>query len=301
MKDSRFFPHDMGARNDPKLIRLQMEMKGQGLAIWWCIVEMLWENGGYLPHDPKTIAFTLRWAKASEVERVLNDFDLFSTDGERFWSKSALERIDTYNSRIEAARTAGRASGERRRKDSTEQPLNDRSTDVEQPLNNGSTINKQINKQINKYISNKPTLNNPFNADTIDRHKILEIFFFELNAPQPAAEVQRFIDHYSARGWKLGDGNPVVDPLAVARLWKPEKPVKRFPQTFLRWYWKLYDECGRIPGMLSDLLDGELKGTTAMLRYTTKKVAESARDILGTKPSAQGIDITWKFNNQGNA
>ena len=43
MKDSNYFSHDFGARNDPKLIELQMEMGGQGLAIFWCIVEMLWE------------------------------------------------------------------------------------------------------------------------------------------------------------------------------------------------------------------------------------------------------------------
>ena len=71
MKESRYFPHDIGARNDPKLLRLQMEMKGQGLAIWWCLVEMLWENGGYLPYDPRTLSFTLRWAKPNEIERVL--------------------------------------------------------------------------------------------------------------------------------------------------------------------------------------------------------------------------------------
>ena len=125
---------------------------------------------------------------------------------------------------------------------------------------------------------------------------MLEIFFFELNAPQPAAEVQRFIDHYSARGWKLGDGNPVVDPLAVARLWKPEKPVKRFPQMFLRWYRRLYDECGAKPDLITALADGELKGSTAMLRYSSRRMAEEARDLITGKPSAQGITIDWKFN-----
>lgn len=297
MKDSRYFPHDMNARNDPKLIRLQMEMKGQGLAIWWCIVEMLWENGGYLPYDPKTIAFTLRWAKPHEVERVLNDFDLFSNDSERFWSESALERLETYNSRVEAARTAGKASGARRRKDSTEQPLNEGSTDVEQPLNLRSTINKEINK-INKYMSiNKPTLNEPFNADTIDTQRIFEIFFFDLNVPQPAAEVQRFINHYSARGWKLGDGNPVVDIQATAKLWKPGTQEKRFTQAFLRWYKKLYEAAKRPPEMLTGLVAGELKGEYVMLRYATKELAIQMRQQLAGLEPLQFHCIDWKFNN----
>lgn len=75
-------------------------------------------------------------------------------------------------------------------------------------------------------------------------------------------------------------------------------PGKQFPQMFLRWYKRLYAEPGEIYSMLSDLVDGQLKGSTAMLRYTTKRVAETARTILGTKPSAQGIAIDWKFVTQ---
>lgn len=150
MKESRYFPHDIGARNDPKLLRLQMEMKGQGLAIFWCLVEMLWENGGYLPYDPRTLSFTLRWAKPNEIERVLNDFGLFLNDGERFWSKSALERIEVNQSRVESARRAGKASGARRSGITPERPLNGNATDVERSLNGCSTINKEINKEIKK-------------------------------------------------------------------------------------------------------------------------------------------------------
>ena len=58
MKDLQYMTHDLGARNDPKLISLQMAMGGQGLAIFWCLVEMLWENDGYLPTDYEAIAFS---------------------------------------------------------------------------------------------------------------------------------------------------------------------------------------------------------------------------------------------------
>ena len=68
MKDLQYITHDLGARNDPKLLKLQMEMGGQGLAIFWCLVEMLWENDGYLPTDYDALAFNLRWATAPEVE-----------------------------------------------------------------------------------------------------------------------------------------------------------------------------------------------------------------------------------------
>ena len=300
MKESRYFPHDIGARNDPKLLRLQMEMKGQGLAIWWCLVEMLWENGGYLPYDPRTLSFTLRWAKPNEIERVLNDFGLFLNDGERFWSKSALERIEASQSRVESARRAGKASGARRSGIDPEQPLNGNATDVERPLNDRSTISKEVSKEINKEnisIKEKTTpLNGPFNASRLDTHTILEIFFFDLNAPQPAAEVQRFIDHYTARGWRLGDGNPVVDFAAAARLWKPERQVKRFPQLFLRWYRQLYDAAGRPAEMLSGLVEGERKDGRAMLRFASRDMAVRMRDALSGLDPLKGVTVDWKFN-----
>ena len=81
-----YFSHDYGARNDPKLLELQMEMGGQGLAIWWCLVEMLWENEGYLPRNFKSIAFSLHWAQAEEVQKVVEGFGLFEWDDERFWN-----------------------------------------------------------------------------------------------------------------------------------------------------------------------------------------------------------------------
>ena len=68
MKDLPYITHDLGARNDPKLLDLQMEMGGQGLAIFWCIVEMLWENDGYIPANFKSIAFSLRRAQRSRTQ-----------------------------------------------------------------------------------------------------------------------------------------------------------------------------------------------------------------------------------------
>lgn len=299
MKESRYFPHDIGARNDPKLLRLQMEMKGQGLAIWWCLVEMLWENGGYLPYDPRTLSFTLRWAKANEIERVLNDFGLFMNDGERFWSKSALERIEVSQSRVESARRAGKVSGARRSGIDPEQALNGNATVVERPLNGRSTINKEI-KEINKeniFIKEKPApLNGSFNAPDLDTHTLLEIFFFDLNTPRPAAEVQRFTDHYTARGWRLGDGNPIADPAAAARLWKPELQHKRFPQAFLRWYRSLYEAAGSPEEMITGLVDGERKDGRAVLRYASRDMAVRMRDALSGLDPLKGVDVDWQFN-----
>ena len=114
MKDSQYITHDLGARNDPKLMDLQMEMGGQGLAIFWCLVEMLWENEGYIPANYKSIAFALRWCKPSEVEKVVTGFGLFQVEDGRLFSRSALERITHKRDTIEAKREGGRKGACRR-------------------------------------------------------------------------------------------------------------------------------------------------------------------------------------------
>ena len=108
MKDSQYITHDLGARNDPKLMDLQMEMGGQGLGIFWCLVEMLWENGGYIPANYRSIAFALRWCKPAEVEKVVNNFGLFQIEDGQIFSRSALERINHKKDKIQRMSEGGK-------------------------------------------------------------------------------------------------------------------------------------------------------------------------------------------------
>ena len=43
-----YFKHDYGARNDPKLIRIKRNFGYEGLGIYWCFVEIIYENKGEL-------------------------------------------------------------------------------------------------------------------------------------------------------------------------------------------------------------------------------------------------------------
>lgn len=226
MKDLQYITHDLGARNDPKLMDVQMEMGGQGLAIFWCLVEMLWENDGRIPANYRSIAFALRWCNADEVEKVVTGFGLFQVEDGFITSRSASERIankkETIQARKDSARIAGQASARAR-------SSNNRSTDVQRPFNDRSTelqpINKLINKQINKENNNMP----------LTAAEIYEIFFFR-NMKDPSGELQRFVEYYEGRGWTYLDGTPVSDPEQAAADWKPKIPGKRFNDEALRWY-----------------------------------------------------------------
>lgn len=94
MKDTYYFQHDYGARNDPKLQEVLIEHGAAGLGIFWCVVEQLYEQGGRLPRTvTKSIAFSLN-VRVKIVESVIYDFGLFHTSDTEFWSTSVDARLE---------------------------------------------------------------------------------------------------------------------------------------------------------------------------------------------------------------
>lgn len=94
IKDTFFFPHDFGARNDPKLLSLIATHGVAGIGVFWCIIEQIYEQGGVLPLSScKSIAFALH-VDGDVVEDVVLNHGLFQNDGEMFWSESVNNRLD---------------------------------------------------------------------------------------------------------------------------------------------------------------------------------------------------------------
>ena len=94
MKETFYFAHDYNARNDPKLQNVLFDLGVEGIGVFWCIIEQLYEQGGKLPlHYCKSIAFALH-VDLKCVERLVNDYGLFKNDGENMWSESVLNRLN---------------------------------------------------------------------------------------------------------------------------------------------------------------------------------------------------------------
>lgn len=92
-----YFSHDFGARNDPKLIDVMLTLGHEGKSVYWDLVEMLYEQNGYLMLlQCKSYAFALR-TDCALLTKLVNDFGLFANDGERFWSETALRRLEQRN------------------------------------------------------------------------------------------------------------------------------------------------------------------------------------------------------------
>lgn len=95
MKRTFYFPHDYNARQDPKLQDLLMTHGVAGIGVYWCIVEMLYEQGGELPLSAiRQIAFSLH-VKTAFVKSVISDFNLFYINKEILSSYSVKTRISS--------------------------------------------------------------------------------------------------------------------------------------------------------------------------------------------------------------
>lgn len=115
--ESFYFPHDYNARNDPKMIALRMKEGMEGLGIYWAIVELLYEEGGFaMLSECERIAFDLR-VKEERVKRVVINYQLFRNDGTKFWSESCLRRIEQRNAKSNKARESALEGWNRRKLD----------------------------------------------------------------------------------------------------------------------------------------------------------------------------------------
>lgn len=93
MKETYYFQHDYNARNDPKLQDVLRENGLMGIGLYWCIVEQLYEQEGFLMLSScKSIAFAMH-VDCNVVEHLILDFGLFENDGEKFWSNSLNARL----------------------------------------------------------------------------------------------------------------------------------------------------------------------------------------------------------------
>lgn len=236
-KESRpYLTHDLGARNDPKLMALVLEMGGQGKAIWWDLVEMLWEQEGYLPMNFKVLSFDLRYCTPEDIQRVVTEFNLFENDGQRFWNVSALSRIQHKAKVSEQKRSAGKAGGEARGHKAEaviEAPLQECSSSPE--ANAKQTLSKcladgeanniiNIINKYNKLTNQDKSIYTAYAGEDIE--SFLIIFHFEKNSRRAAHEVARFLAHYSPTNWMIG-GQPVMNKEALARRWTVEDPQDR--------------------------------------------------------------------------
>lgn len=259
-KKTLYFPHDYGARNDPKLQDVFVEIGVEGVGLYWNIVEQLYEQGGYLPMKMiRNIAYQYR-VKEDTIKRLVNNFRLFKSDGNRFWSESVLTRLKERDaisqSRANAVRKRwGEKSEEKSTHEETQQKLNN----SEYKCNtNDIQMYNDVNTNVLQKDSNPDTnvLQTEYKCNTIKINKIKENKSKENNIDKSlTSETIEIIDSdpYSfERFWDLYDKKRDVHNarkkynklskedkekiFAFVPLYKKANPDKRYrkdPCTFL--------------------------------------------------------------------
>lgn len=141
-KESRFFSHDLGARNDPNVLKARRSLGAKGYGIYFMLVEILHEQGGYImKSNLEDVAWDIR-EDIESINDILNNFDLFNSDGERYWSDSALRRIEKVLGISEKRRNAAKAKHEKEVQSKS-------SANAVQVQSKCSAIDREIDTEIN--------------------------------------------------------------------------------------------------------------------------------------------------------
>ncbi|WP_181350507.1 Lin1244/Lin1753 domain-containing protein [Thalassobacillus sp. CUG 92003] len=113
MKNTYYFSHDGNARNDPKILSMRSVYGSEGYGWYWIIVEMLREQDNYKIKINKYTWNALAMQMQCDANAVhqfvsdcINEFELFDSDGDFFWSSSLIKRMEVKDNKSEKARKA---------------------------------------------------------------------------------------------------------------------------------------------------------------------------------------------------
>ena len=89
-----WFRHDVGTLSDLRMQRIMRKFGMEGIGIYWCLVEMMYSEGGPLEFSEiEDIAYSLR-VDAKTVLKMAEDKEIFEHDEATFWSNRILSELE---------------------------------------------------------------------------------------------------------------------------------------------------------------------------------------------------------------
>lgn len=157
MKDAFYFSHDLNARNDPKILALRSVYGMEGYGRYWVLIEMMREQADYKLMLSKYVwnALALQMqcdASAAQqfVEDCINEFNLFESDGDAFWSNSLIRRMVKKDDKKEKARKAANARWNKASSDDEDAKSCDSNADALQTHMHRNACNMQKRREEKK-------------------------------------------------------------------------------------------------------------------------------------------------------
>ncbi len=121
MKDAYYFAHDSNARHDESILAMRSVYGTEGYGRYWIIIEMLRDSDTFRLQRNKYIgdalAMQMQCTKdeaATFLVDCIEEFHLFDSDGNQFWSNSLLRRMERYEATSEKRRQAAQARWSKR-------------------------------------------------------------------------------------------------------------------------------------------------------------------------------------------
>ena len=233
MKETFYFAHDYNARNDPKLQNVLFDLGVEGIGVFWCIIEQLYEQGGKLPlHYCKSIAFALH-VDFKCVERLVNDYGLFKNDGENMWSESVLNRL---NRRTEVSEKRKLAALARWRQGIENQRQTQAPASYRQVKDNASDMQMQCKTDANAEHKGKEIKEkNNIKESNKEKHETAKRFVppnleevkARIKEMNYTFDAEAFIAFYQSKNWMVGK-NKMKDWKAAMVTW--QKREYEFPK-----------------------------------------------------------------------
>ena len=132
-----------------------MELGMCGIGLYWCIIECLYENNGYLDlNQIDLLAYELRVEKKL-IEKLIDNYDLFKKNKKSFYSKSVLQRLEKINEISKKNKENIKKRWEKAKQTIENRPKNENDTTVLQT--NYKEKEKKIKENKNK-INKKNTI-----------------------------------------------------------------------------------------------------------------------------------------------
>ncbi len=112
-----YFSHDYNARNDPRCKALIKDFGMAGYGVYWCLVEIMNEEGGRIKKFPSLLSGLAEDLKVREltlskqIEAMLHKYQLLTEDDKFIWSESVLKRLSEREAKKTKRQEAGRLGG----------------------------------------------------------------------------------------------------------------------------------------------------------------------------------------------
>ena len=168
-KNTFYFSHDYNTRTDEKIKNLLRTHGLLGYGVYWALIEDLYNNANAMQLHYSGISYDLR-ISPELAQSVINDFGLFSIDGDYFSSPSVERRLQEVEKRSEIARTKAVNRWNKYNSNATAMPQH----------SNVNALNKR--KEIKESIKDIPTLfistlgRNPKASEVEETEPLIEKF-----------------------------------------------------------------------------------------------------------------------------